>query len=243
MKIAVCDDDQLYIDMLSRGIRSWQINARADDVKITAFLSAEALLSAVTVRGTFDLYFLDIDFGAKMNGYELAKELRQTDPDAMLIFVTNYDTYLKEGYELNVLRYFNKPVPEDKLKQVLELCAARLKEKQQSHTIRFSENERPVPVRSILYIEYSNHRLLIYTVSGEHRSVRYRESFADFCAALPENTVFLRCHQSFVVNMDHIQSFTASFITMDDGSVVPVSRGYKEAAFQTLRRFFTGVSS
>ena len=239
MRIAVCDDDQLYIEMLKEGIRDWQKETEAANVFIASFLSAEALLASVHDHKTFDLYFLDIDFGARMNGYELARELRRMAPEAMLIFVTNYDTYLKEGYELNILRYFNKPVPREKLTQVLDLCAAKLKEKEQAFAVRISDNERPLPADTVLSIEYSDHRLLVHTLSGV-RSVRTRESFTDFCRKLPD-TVFLRCHQSFLVNMNHVNSFSSASITLDDASEVPISRSYREEVVLKLRRFFTGA--
>ena len=34
---------------------------------------------------------------------------------------------------------------------------------------------------------------------------------------------FLRCHRSFLVNMDHIQSLTGSDFQMDSGALVPIS--------------------
>ena len=37
-----------------------------------------------------------------MNGYDLAGKIRKIYPDASLVFVTNYDTSLKEGYEVRL---------------------------------------------------------------------------------------------------------------------------------------------
>nr|WP_275960623.1 LytTR family DNA-binding domain-containing protein [Pseudoflavonifractor capillosus] len=42
--------------------------------------------------------------------------------------------------------------------------------------------------------------------------------------------VFCRCHNSFLVNMAHIVQITRKAASLDNGTSVPVSRGYYETA-------------
>lgn len=49
-----------------------------------------------------DILFLDIDLGDK-NGIDLARGMRKRNPEAVLIFVTNFSEYAPEGYEVDAL--------------------------------------------------------------------------------------------------------------------------------------------
>lgn len=240
MKIAVCDDDSIYIDALTAGIRSWEQRHHVS-VQTDAFRSGKALLTAVS-HTAYDLCFLDIDLGEDMNGYDLAGKIRKIHPDASLVFVTNYDTYLKEGYELGILRYFNKPVPLNKLFDVLDLCYEKARSAGKKDEIfRLSDTEKGIPVSQILYIEYFNHSITVHLRSGVQNR-RISESLSEILELLPKDR-FLRVHKSYLVNIEAVSRFSSSFIYLDDGQEIPIGRSYRETVHQVLRRYFTGEKS
>ncbi len=63
-----------------------------------------------------DLLFLDIQMPGK-NGFEL---LEMLDSVPEVIFTTAYDEYALKAFEINALGYLLKPIPRDKLDEILK---------------------------------------------------------------------------------------------------------------------------
>lgn len=55
-----------------------------------------------------------------LNGMELAKQIRQTDEQIPILFITGYEEYMAQGYEVSALHYLLKPVNREKLFAVLD---------------------------------------------------------------------------------------------------------------------------
>ena len=52
---------------------------------------------------------------------------------------------------------------------------------------------------------------------------------------------FLRCHQSYVVNIAKIKKITYKALELYDGRLVPVSRTYYKKAKQEILDYYEGV--
>lgn len=76
---------------------------------------------------TPDLVFLDIQMPG-ISGFEV---VRQLDVDTMpiILFLTAYDEYAVQAFEVNALDYILKPIDEERLNQVLEKVRANFNQK------------------------------------------------------------------------------------------------------------------
>lgn len=71
------------------------------------FSDAEKFLKSDTRR--FDIVFMDIELPG-MSGMEAAEKMRQSNPDIILIFITNLAQYVMKGYQVDALDYVLKPI-------------------------------------------------------------------------------------------------------------------------------------
>ena len=120
LKILVVDDEQLARDELC-----YQLG-RIDDVEVVgqAGNGLEAL-TAVDRVGP-DLIFLDIQMPG-LGGFEVARRLLTRDGEApALVFVTAFDQYAIEAFEVNAVDYLLKPVEPGRLEQALERARRRI---------------------------------------------------------------------------------------------------------------------
>lgn len=114
MKIVIIDDEPAMANYLCQQIslccakRDW-----VHDCYV--FTSSEDLLHMDLSE--INVAFLDIDM-PKINGLQIAKELRKRYPEMIIIFVTSWIKYAPEGYEVNALRYLMK----DRLPRELDSC-------------------------------------------------------------------------------------------------------------------------
>jgi two-component system LytT family response regulator len=75
-----------------------------------------------------DLVFLDIQMPG-VSGFDVVKQLDvKTMP--IILFLTAYDEYAVQAFEVNALDYILKPIDEERLHQVLEKVRADIKQKQ-----------------------------------------------------------------------------------------------------------------
>src|SRR5690606_30742517 len=74
---------------------------------------------AISIIEEVDILFLDIQMPG-LNGMELAKDLLKLNPQLTIIFVTAYNDYATEAFELNALDYLLKPVKVHRLQKTLE---------------------------------------------------------------------------------------------------------------------------
>ena len=84
----------------------------------------EALRLIEAVRP--DLVLLDIQMPGR-TGFEVARELVARRIDTRVIFVTAYDQYAIEAFEVNAVDYLLKPVDPDRLQQAVARVRAHLR--------------------------------------------------------------------------------------------------------------------
>lgn len=223
-RLAVCEDDNTIRKELC-GFLKEILDAENIDSEITDFSCAEDLEKFIKEKGDiFSLLILDIEMGEK-SGLELALELRESMDDVSILFVTGYDTYLKNGYEVQPINYLIKPVDRDQLRRVV------LKDWQMNHrpkSVLFERGGRKLslPLSDILYAE----------PDGKH-GVHFmlRDGSADFSVGLSEvekklpEGQFIRCHHSYIVNLEHVREINKQTFYLKDGQSVPISRKYYAA--------------
>ena len=116
-RIAVCEDDAPSREFETTLINEWSKKS-GTSVCVDAYTSAENFLFESEDKLEYDLLILDIQMG-KMNGFELAKSLRQRGFEGALIFLTGIKDFAIEGYEVGAIRYLLKPLKEEELFKTL----------------------------------------------------------------------------------------------------------------------------
>ena len=204
-----------------------------------------------------DLVFLDIQMPG-LNGIEVAREIMSMENPPLIVFVTAYDEYAIKAFELAATDYILKPAHPRRLKKAFKRIYSLLKEKGESNEkvknlLSSYSDEKDKLTRIIAQREGKDSRVLIdiekashfyaqgrdcfVVVAGEELKVRY--SLKEIEARL-EQTCFVRCHKSFLVNIKYVKEIVPWFsgtylIKFNDKkkTEIPVSRkyakGFKEA--------------
>ena len=120
MRIAICDDQTDCLEQTAAAVRQC---LRGAEARLELFKSGSAFLRAFR-SNPYDLVLFDIEM-PEIDGITLAKKLRKLHADVPIIFLTSHIEYALEGYEVNALRYFTKPVDPQKLRAVLSVVVER----------------------------------------------------------------------------------------------------------------------
>lgn len=217
MRIAVCDD--CMEDALS-------LKKYLDGQEVSIYSEAESLLADVEGRNRqYDLYLLDIFMEESMTGIELAEKLREVQEEAMLCFVSTSDDFYREAYDLYAIQYLIKPVEKESINKLLQKAQKNLvrqKDKEKTLTYSWWGKRGVIPYGKIRYICTRGHTLSICCTDGriQESTGKLNELERQICG-----DIFLRCHQSFIVNICQVEGMNGSELTVD-GEQIPVSRRY-----------------
>lgn len=215
MRIAVCDDCQEDMNRIKTYLAGHTV---------VTYLDAAELLSDVKEKELyFDLYLLDIYIDNSMNGIELAKKLRSRDTDAAICFISTSNDFYREAYDLYAVQYLLKPVSKEDINRLLARVSKSLvREKEKSLFFKWKGGAGTIPYGKILYISSMGHTISVFCNDGTVRECT--GTLGEFELKLSSD-VFCRCHQSFLVNLYHVEGWSENNLLIA-GNKIPISRRY-----------------
>lgn len=240
MRIAICDDETAQQQLLSKYLHEWGAS-RGIPIEIAAFPDGESLLFAWEEDKAFELLILDIEM-RKINGMELAQMIRKTDELVPILFVTGYDQYMAQGYEVSALHYLLKPINTDKLFHVLDRLQNSVRTEKKL-LFKTDEAALSIPAAKIWYFEACAHQCMLYTADEKYE---IKQSITALEKYLTENgnmgtSSFVRCHRSYIVNLQHISTIVKNELILDNGIRLPVSRHTCKAVNEAFIKLHTRI--
>jgi two-component system LytT family response regulator len=178
-----------------------------------------------------DLIFLDINMPG-MNGFELLENLEDA-PE--VIFVTAYDEYAIQAFEVNALDYILKPVNPERLRDAINKVQRRTQLEKTNESEKLGIDKKIfikdgekcffVPVKDIYLIESEGNYVRVYFENKKallHKSLTYMEN------RLTEE-VFFRANRQYILNLNFIKNIEPYFnstllIEMQNGQKIDLSQ-------------------
>lgn len=234
MHIAVCDDEGKCLDSMERLLKGYP------GVSRTEYYQNLEELSAAQKNGTiYDLILMDIEWnGNAENGIRYAARYNIRSPQTQFIFVTAYnDKFSQEIFweNVNLCGYLVKPVQKENLEKLLD----KVREKifgSEALIVHHGGTTEKVSCSQIRYLESKAHQIVIHTLNGE---ITIYEKLDVYEKKLHKD--FLRIHKSFLVNMQYIRRIEMKEVTMQDGTVLPVSKARYSTSRDKYFRFMRAM--
>ena len=219
MHIAVCDDN---IDELSRIAFLLENYCRDRQSSITyeSFHSAIELLETMKLR-QFNLLLLDILMPG-ITGIDAAKEIRRSDSEIPIIFLTSSREFAVESYRVNAEDYIMKPACKDEIFPILDRQLTRFTEEEAYLTLKTGNGIIKLPFSQIVYVEVINRSVQFILINGQ-----VREAYGyltDYENDLLSDPHFYKPHRSYVVNLRQVTELNKKCFTTIMGKTVPVAR-------------------
>jgi DNA-binding LytR/AlgR family response regulator len=164
-----------------------------------------------------------------LNGIETAGKIRASMKDVKIIFVSSSNEHYIEAYDVFAFNYITKPVNLEKLNRVLDQALMNItndKERRQHIQFSYKGTNYLILCRDILYIE-SRDKIILFHIKGRPTLQCYAK-LDEILKQLPQET-FIRCHQSFVVNIFHVTEMAENHFCMGP-DVINISKKYKKVS-------------
>ena len=226
IKIAICDDEA--------NIRAYLISlirAQSCPCEIVEYASADDCLADTQ---EIDLLFLDIELTTDRSGLDgmaLAGQIRErtTGTQPVIIFVTGYERYVFDAFDVGAFQYLLKPVDEEKFAKVFSRAVAQIGTAREKPgrvlTLQSANTSKTVPLDSIYYIESSNHKVELHLKNGEFACYA---KIGDLELELQDQ--FFRIHKGYLVNLVYVAGYSKTEVTLTNGEKLLLSK-YKYQDF------------
>ena len=220
MRIAICEDNEIHRDILEHLLNRY-FSERPIHFELVPYQYGMNFLYDMEEGAYFDMAFLDIYMEDTM-GNQIAHKLRAMGYQGKIVFLTASSDFAIEGYDVDASGYLLKPLDYGKLEMVMDRITRNIAPS--TYQIRHRTTVTKLAYHEILYIESNNSKCILHTESGESYTVY--KTLNTIEKELGDHR-FLRCHQSFLVNMDHIKQIGKQFL-LSNGDDVPIrQRGVK----------------
>jgi two-component system, LytTR family, response regulator len=239
----IVDDEPLARDLLRSML------ARLPDIEVVGEAGDGLAAVEAIERLRPELLFLDVQM-PELDGFQVVREL---DPERLpiIIFVTAYDQYALQAFEISALDYLLKPFDEERLVRAVERARAQLAGRERTDTDRrvldllqsvaqreqhldrivVRTEERAILLRTadIDWIEAASNYAQLHIGS---RVYSLRETMNGLESKLDPDA-FIRVHRSVIVRIDRIRELEPLVqgdyvVVLKDGTKITSSRSYRE---------------
>lgn len=119
MRIILVDDEPVILEDLKAMLEGYK------NIEMAASYTESAEVIEELDKTKPDCAILDIEM-AGMNGIDLAEKLISVNPDIEVVFVTAYNNYAAQAFEVNAIDYLLKPIRPERLNKAIEKVLMRI---------------------------------------------------------------------------------------------------------------------
>lgn len=176
-----------------------------------------------------DVIFLDIHI-PQISGIEIADKIIRSDHIPLIIFVTAYEQFAIQAFELNAIDYLLKPIVKQRLEKSIKRASYTIGETKNSnyihqidkllHTLDQNKQSRiskisiynngkliPIDSSEIIYATVQERNTVIVSTKGKFES---NNTLSHLEEKLNDQKLF-RTHKSFLINLDYIEEIIPWF--------------------------------
>lgn len=219
INILICDDEKSFREILEYKIIKILENELGAEYKIKCCNSISELEMQLKAQ-SYDIVFLDIMVN-EQNSIDWLIEKKTKLRRTQFVVMTAFPI---ESYKISETDscYFlikSKMTDAQLLSAIKKALSNVFQNQSTKKIIKSGGHNYTINIDEITYIETFNNVIVIHIISGEKYTVY--SSLKSFSKEL--SPTFLRCHKSFMVNMNYVLRYEAYKFTLKDMSEVPIS--------------------
>ncbi|GJM34728.1 MAG: DNA-binding response regulator [Saprospiraceae bacterium] len=234
------------------------LQARLDLTLLAQFENAEDAFAYISdeEQANPDIIFLDVEM-PEANAFSLLDAIKHNRGQTRVILTTAFSEYAIKGYDYDITSYLLKPIDETLLYRAIDkgieeliyletVVNAAPNVTDQAVTkghLMIKEKGRWIKIdyEEILYCEGANVNVKVVTPGTSYLT---RERVKNLEQQLPPDR-FLRIHDSFIVNLNHVKSYAGNFsfvevdgIAENQTQTLNIGPSYRERVQSRIEDFF-----
>ena len=231
-RIAICDDEAEFTGQIREMLQSW--SGQPEHLRCSIFDNGDALAAAHR-SDPFDMILLDMVMPLQ-NGIETAREIRLNDRQVKIIFLTASPEFAVESYSVKANGYLLKPIGAEKLYACLDEIVQEMELSSRAIVVQGIHSVQRIPLDQIEYVKAQNKHIL-FALRGNSRVLTTDPLYLHE-KNLTVSDGFFKCHRSYIVNLNEIDSYSSRELITRSGCRIPVARSvhkeFEDAYFAAI---------
>lgn len=233
IKIAIVEDEHAYAMQLQEYLHKYE-KENGEVFEISLFSDGDEIVHKY--KPVYDIILMDVEMKF-MDGMSAAEEIRKTDTEVVIIFITNMAQYAIRGYAVDALDYVLKPVSYFAFSQRLNRAISRMKKRTgKTMSVAIKGGAVRLDIANITYIESRGHTLVFHTTGADYET---SGTMKELEQELLEYH-FYRGNKGYLINLAHVDSIKEG-CALVRGEMLLLSRARKKEFMETLTRYWGEV--
>ncbi|WBU89233.1 LytR/AlgR family response regulator transcription factor [Cellulophaga omnivescoria] len=240
IQVVIIEDEFNAQNTLSKLLKYTQ-----KDIEIIAKIDSVETAIQFLKTHTPDLVFMDIELIGG-NAFSILDALKSIS--FKIIFTTAYDDFAIQAIRVDAVDYLLKPIDSDELTACIDRFRVthkrnkrlktlekkvedfEAKEEQKNLLIKTTQEQHILPLNDIIRCQSDGSYTIFYTADKKIMSARNLKYYENILS----DQIFVRVHQSHLVNINYIESIILNNILLKDGEKIPLASRKKSYLKQFL---------
>ncbi|MEY8329384.1 LytTR family DNA-binding domain-containing protein [Lachnospiraceae bacterium 48-33] len=203
MNIAIVEDAKEWTEKMKNVI---QQTLKKEQTEIEIYSSAEEFLEA---GKEYQIVFMDIYLNG-ISGLEATIEYKSQFSKSIVMIVTSYKEYCREGYKVEAFRFIEKDNLKEEMQEGLEHALTKLRRYQTIEVHVPKQGKVMLVYKDIIYIETikQERKVIFHTTKQDYTA---EEKITELTKRLKEDG-FYRSNKSVLVNLDWVEKVSSDGI-------------------------------
>lgn len=215
MKIAIVDDDSVFMDEVKDIIVERITKVGITDYSISTFSSPEQLLVDIH---SFDLLIIDVEI-KQYNGISICNQIRKSNIDILIMFISSYTTYVFNSFVVSPFSYILKKDLKYKGISEIDRCLQFYINKNKILKISSFGIEYSLVQRDITVISKMRDKCIFYYNDKQFES---RMNLKDILMDL--SPFFVQINKSDIINLNFVSYIHKDEVTLNSEEKYYISR-------------------
>jgi len=200
MNIAIVEDAKEWTEKMKNVI---QQTLKKEQTEIEIYSSAEEFLEA---GKEYQIVFMDIYLNG-ISGLEATIEYKSQFSKSIVMIVTSYKEYCREGYKVEAFRFIEKDNLKEEMQEGLEHALTKLRRYQTIEVHVPKQGKVMLVYKDIIYIETikQERKVIFHTTKQDYTA---EEKITELTKRLEEDG-FYRSNKSVLVNLDWVEKVSS----------------------------------
>lgn len=232
IKVAICEDSDIDRDMLGE-IIGFLMDDRGVEYDVSLYHNGEELVARYK-NNPYDLIFLDVMMD-EIDGIETGKLIREMDRSVEIVYCTSSSDFAIAAYEVHAMGYLVKPYEPGRIGAVIDYFIQKHPQKEHNYIeVKSKRKSLIIPYKDIIHMESDNKVVYIHTTT--QGTVKVYNKLDTFEKEITDGR-FLRCHQSYLVNLQYVAGLVDSDFIMIDNRMIPIRKSGRKLIVKRYEDF------
>lgn len=230
LEIGICDDDRLLLGAIEDRLYALGIENEVK-LEIDVYTDGKEILEAVYGGRRFDIIYMDIKM-KHMDGLTAAKKIREVDRTVQIVYMTSFDSYMKEAFQAAPIGFIVKPIKDKEFVETFNHILKLIGKEDLYYRFRYDRSDYKVLLKEVMYFESKRRMTEIAWQGGRLRLYKNLETVEGELKL--RKARFVRIHKSYLVNYWYIARVSTDIVELINGTRLPVSRSRRKEIEENL---------